>query len=290
MFRNHFSRGFFDHHPLLEKALKILLRIMSGIAILISALVILFSIGGILGVWMLQDSLTSVGTQTLDYLDGTAQVMRSGIARAGEDISTLEAAAKDVGTASDNISQNVEEQGMLLTLISETKESELRAAAHTLRENFVLIKKMLTAVHELLRLADNLPFVHLPDLSAASTVQHKIDQTGSRVNQLTDNIRLFRTRTSTSISEITAAAAVLNDHLDSIQAELYKIDIELNLLQEQIKHLQKRFKTILISGSITATFLAGWIGYTQIVVIKQMTRYFRSSQDDQRPTRPDSGQ
>jgi prefoldin subunit 5 len=258
---------------------KILQRARPVLAIILSVLVMLISIGGIAGIWVVERAISSAAVQMLGAFDNTAQIMRDGITSVDSGIGTLAETVSTVETASAQLSQNVNDKGLLLTLLPPTKEQELTVAAQSVWDHFASIWDLLNTTKEAVQAINSLPFIELPGdgLASVETLQDWMDGMMTMVEELNAGISESRSQTAANISKITETTANLNDLLAGLRSDLTTADAELNAIQTQSRQLQKLLPTYLLLSAIVLTLLAIWIGYSQFVVINGALKHLRSN-------------
>jgi hypothetical protein len=256
---------------------KIIIRIQPYLVISLCVLVLLICAAGITGFWIFERAASSAAVQMLGAIDRSAQIMRNGVGGVDTGLVSLEESVSSVETASAQLSQNVNDKGVLLTLLPTTKEQELTTAAQSVRDNFVAIWDFLEATKEMVQAINGLPLVELPGNSLATieTIQERMGRMVIQVEQLNAEISLFRSQAAASISRITELTTSLNSLLAGMRADLAQVDTELNAIQVQSRELQELLPIILLSSAIAVTLVAIWIGYSQIVMITRALSHIR---------------
>ena len=245
------------------------LRIQSILAISFSVLVVLICFGGSAVIWVLGGTTSSVAAQLLGAVDKTAQIMRDGIARMDAGIVKLEESVSTVEDASVQLSQNVNDKGVVLVLLPTTKEQELTSAAQSVRDDFASIRDYLNATQEMVQAINRLPFIDLPELASVEPLQTQVTTMSTQVEELKNGIGEARSQTAANISKITETTANLNNQLASLRSDLATADKELGSIQFHARQLQKLLPTILLLIEIAVTLMAIWIGYSQFVMINR---------------------
>jgi hypothetical protein len=256
---------------------KIIIRIRPYLVISFCVLVLLICATGVTGFWFFERSASSAAVQILVAIDRSAQIMRNGLGGVDTGLATLGGSVSSVESASAQLSQNVNDRGLLLTLLPTTKEQELTTAAQSVRDNFVAIWDFLEATKEMVQAINGLPLVKLPGNSLATieTIQERMGRMVVQVEELNAEIRQFRSQAAASISRITELTTSLNSLLAGMRADLAQVDTELNTIQVQSRELQELLPIILLSSAIAVTLVAIWIGYSQIVMITRALSHIR---------------
>ena len=257
---------------------KILRRVQPILAIGLSVLVMLICIGGMAGIWAVEGAVSSTAVQMLSAFDHTVQILRDGITGVDTGIATLAESVSSVEDASVQLSQNVNDKGLVLTLLPPTKEQELSVAVQSAREQYASILDLLNATKETVQAINSLPFIDLPGdgLASVETLQDQMDRMMPMVEELNTRIGESRSQTSANISKITETTVNLNNLLTGLRSDLATTDAELRAVQSQARDLQKLVRTYLLLSTIVLTLLAIWVGYSQFVMINRALKHLRS--------------
>ena len=180
-------------------------RIRPILAIAVSVLVILICAALVAGTWVTESAASKAAVQMLQAVDNVAQMMRDGGTRVDTGLVALGDSVSNVENASAQLSQNVSDKGLVLTLLPTTKEQELAAAVQSVRDDFTAIRDFLKATNEMVQAVNNLPFVDMPDNAMASieTFQERMNRMTVLVEDLKAGISEVRSQAAASISKIT---------------------------------------------------------------------------------------
>jgi uncharacterized phage infection (PIP) family protein YhgE len=253
-------------------------RIGPILAISVCMVVLLVCIVGTAGVWIVGRAASSAAVDLLAAVDTAAQSLRDGIFRVDAGIASLEETISTVETAAAQISQNVNDKGLVLTLLPETKEQELTDAVESLRATFASVRDYLKVIKETVQAVNSLPFVNLP-VDALGSVNKLDEQMGKMitlVDELKTGISDFRANVAANISKITEVAANLKKRLGDFRTNMAQADQELSTIQNKSRQLQQMVPVIFVTSAVIVTLLALWIAYSQIVMIRRATTQLRS--------------
>jgi hypothetical protein len=249
-------------------------RVQSILTKTVSVLVILLNLALITFVWIVQDDVSTSTVAVFEKVDNVAQVTRNGIARVEPEISNLRGLIGQVETASEDIAQNVSEEGIILRLLPETVVDRLKDSSQSLRENFIAVYDLLGATSDILLALDKMPFVEIParGLSTIATLQENLGEIASQVETLVNNINDVRAETGARISRVTDAAAVLGAEADQFHADLIQIDTDLDSLQISVRKYQRLTPPVVISSVIIISLLSGWVVYSQVMMFSRSVK------------------
>jgi len=263
-------------------------RIQPILVIGVSVLVMLICVALIAGTWVTERAAASAAVQMLQVVDDVAQTMRNGVTRMDTGLVTLDESVSNVKNASAQLSQNVNDKGLVLTLLPTTKEQELTASMQSVRDDFAAIGDFLKTTNEMVQAFNNLPFVNLPNnaLAMVETFQERITKMASLVEDLKTEISEFRSQAAASVSKITQATANIGSLLSGLRADLAQVDAELNTIQMQSRQLQQLLPILLLSSAIAVTLVMIWIGYSQLVMINRALSHLRDLGSSQAAIEP----
>jgi len=236
-----------------------------------SILVTVLTLVLVIFVWIVQREVSSSAVAIFKQVDNVAQVMRIGIARVEPEIRTLRGLIGQVESASEEIAQNVTEEGIIMRLLPDTVVDSLTESSMSLRENFVAVYDLLEATVDILLALDRMPFVEIParGLSTISTLQETMEDISDQVESLKNNVVQVREETGARISRVTDAAVFLGAEADQFYADLIQIDEDLESIQNSVRRYQRLTPPLIIAFAIILTLLSAWIVYSQVVMFSR---------------------
>jgi hypothetical protein len=248
----------------------------------ISVLVILLNLALITFLWIVQDDVSATAVSIFTEVDNIAQIIRNGIGRVEPEVRNLRRLIGQVETASDEIAQNVSEEGIILRLLPETAVDSLTASSQSLRENFIAVYDLLEATSDILLALDKIPFVAIPErgLSTVATLQVSMEEIAGQVELLKSNIIDVRSEASARISQVTNAAVFLGTEADQFHADLIQIDTDLDSIQISVRKYQRLTRPVVLTSVIILSLLSIWIVYSQVVVISRSEQLILKKSSD----------
>ncbi len=246
-------------------------RIWAITSIVLSVVALLLSVTVIFGTWIGRGAAVNVSHGVLEGIDGLAQVGRNGVSRLDAGLGELRGVVTTVEDAVDQISKNVEDKGLVMTLLPPEKEQELEASAQEIRQVFADIKGVIESVIGMRQAIDDLPFVNLrgPDEERVQAITEDIDSLRSGIEELQGNVRQFREGAAGEIDKVSDAAANTDSRLGETQDDLAEIDSQLAELQAKTVTLKQRLATLLTVVAVVMTLLFAWIIYALVRLIQQ---------------------
>jgi hypothetical protein len=248
-------------------------RVKSILFKTISVLVILLNLALITVVWIFQDDVSSSAVVIFTEVDNVTQVMRNGIARVEPEVRNLRRLTGQVESASEEIAQNVSDEGIILRLLPQTVVDSLTTSSQSLRENFIAVYDLLGATSDILLALDKIPFVEIPErgLSTVATLQVNLEAIAVQVETLKSNISDTRAEAGARISQVTDAAAFLGAEADQFNADLIDIDTDLDSIQINVRKYRRLAPPVILSSAIIFSLLSGWVVYSQVVMFSRST-------------------
>lgn len=238
-------------------------------AIVISALTLALMVGGILGTWAIRGVAIDVVSAALNGIHEVAGVGREAVGKIDGGVTELRTKIGDVEDAVDQVSQNVSDQGLVMTVLPPAKEQELVSIASEIRATVESIVGVFEAATGMWKSIDRLPFVDLPELEAekATKLQSSVQGISDGVNQLATDIQQFRDGVAGKIDTVSTAAGTVNTRLGVTQDNLATLDSELDHVQVRVLELISTFRTAVTILAIVAILVQIWIVYALVVVI-----------------------
>jgi uncharacterized phage infection (PIP) family protein YhgE len=256
-------------------------RILAGLTVFICALVLLLSVAGIIGTWVAGRAVTDAAVQLLDGVDRAAGSARTMIARVNTEVGQVRDQVTTVKSATDQLSQNVNDKGLVLTLIPPETDSELLTSVRRVAESVASIREAVASAIELYNAINSLPFVSLPqpDPERWGKVGDVVTTLQTAVQDLTAAITEFRSSASGTISRVTDGVTRVEDGLNNVETTLNGVDTDLAAAQARAAQLRQTIPTAITVAMIVFTLLALWIAYTQVVVMRGAWSRLRRRED-----------
>ena len=258
-------------------------KILYSVLIGMSSLILLFSALGILGVWLVQGTLSDATVSLLRVVEGSARIGRMSADRVDQALAALQEQVSDVMDASGQLSQNVTDKGLVLVLLPEKKEQQLVETAGSVRDTYQGIRESIAQGLDLYRSINRLPFVSLPgpDESQMNKIETSITTIRASVQKLRSEIMDFRSGVTKRIDKVTAAADLLNNEIAQIRDELARLDARLAALEAFSLRLQKLIPGIFMTVAVVFTLMLGFLIFTQVEFIRLYVNRWRHLADQQ---------
>ena len=175
------------------------------------------------------------------------------------------------------ISQNVEDQGLVKTLLPAEQETRLNATIGKVQQTLSTVREFLTAGVSTYRAINRLPFVSLPGLNedTVTEVVQTVADTQATVEELRQSIQDFRSGVAQGIGRITQLADRVTERLDSLSARLAELDKALADFEDLAKRLEAAVPVAFGLAAVIFTILMVYVAYTQVEVIRVFVRRWK---------------
>ena len=257
---------------------KTLSRIFAGLTLFLCAIVLLISLAGIVGTWVAGRALTDASLALLDGIDRTAGTAHQAIVRVNTGLAEVNGEVSSLEAVTTQLSQNVNDQGLVLTLLPQGREDALSAKVQQFVEEFNNVREAVVGAIDLYRALDALPFVDLPkpDSERVQTVANLASEIASTVKDLNARITEVRSNAAGAIAKVTDALGNAKDRLAKIATELNTLDAQLLAVQARAAQLKQTIPVAITVAMIVLTLFMAWVAYTQIVVMRGAWRKLRA--------------
>jgi hypothetical protein len=253
-------------------------KIWYGTAITLSVLVLLISTVGVIGAWIVEQSLVGVTQGLLIATARTAGGLREVAAQINQESGDLRQISEAVSVLSLKIGANIEDKGLAATLLPAEQEQKINDTVLKIQETLSTVREFLTSAIGIYRSLDRLPFVNLPGLSEEKVVElvQVVSDIQASVAELRQNVQDFRTGVAEGVSRITQAADRVTQGLDKLSAMLVELDKALAALQALATRLEKIVPLAFALAASFLTIFMAYVAYTQVEFIRVEVRRWKA--------------
>jgi hypothetical protein len=260
-------------------------KILYGLVIALSVLIIVVNAALIVGVWAVEQPVSELAVATLQLVENSAKVMQTHTARVDESLEKLQARATVVSVAAEGLRESVGDKGLILTLLPQAREQELADSAESLRDTFGGIRDSVTRGVALYRAINRLPFVNLPTLDddPAEELATSVDATRSEADSLVARIAEYRAGQAEKVERIEEAATALEDRIQQARDRVARVDSRMAALEARAIALQGTVVNTLTLAAIILSLLLAFVIWTQIEMIRQYSARWGRLGEEQVP-------
>ncbi|MFN2224865.1 MAG: hypothetical protein ACK2UY_01125 [Anaerolineae bacterium] len=249
--------------------MQMLKRILAVIVMAVGVAVLVLSVAGIAGTWMvraqLDDSLANIVTAAEAEADGAQQGLDrldNALIQARDQIAAVEQEVQALGT-------DVDQNKPLLTALTEKLGIDLAPLAARAREMMDTIRETVAAVNSIVETINALPFVSkpIPELEKLNALAEEIDTFEAEVQNLRLTIEQRRSEIiAGSVSIITTPATRIRGGLDRAQATVSGYSQRLGTLQENLAALRATAGQWLTWLAVIVTLILLWLALSQVAL------------------------
>jgi hypothetical protein len=245
-------------------------KILYACVIGMSSLILLGSIVGIIGVWLVERPLSDAAVTTLSLVEKSTAIVRASNTRVDQALAGLQVKTTEISDASQQLSQNVADKGLVLVLLPEEKEQQLIDTASSVRDTYTGIRESIGKGLDLYRSINRMPFVSLPGLSdeQMAKIDASVSKTQSLAEALRSEIADFRTGVASTIEKVDAAATLLNNEITQVRDTLSELDSRLAALEVLMIRLQQVIPSVLLVIAVIISLVFAFIIFTQVELIR----------------------
>ena len=245
-------------------------KILYSLVIGMSGLILLVSLAGIIGVWVVERPIADAAVSVLKVVENSSQVIRQANSRVDQTLAALEAKTTDIANSSQQLSQNVNDKGLVMVLLPEEKEQQLTETADSVRDTYSGIRESIAKGLDLYRSINRIPFVSLPGLSddQGEKLESGIAQTQALVTTLRLGIADIRSGVTGAIDKVSATADLLTKEILRARDASAQVDSSLAALEALSVRLQQVIPAILVTIAVILSLIFAFLIFTQVEVIR----------------------
>lgn len=260
-----------------QKSRKIGLKIWYVVAIILCSLVIATSTVGIIGTWVLEQNLADVSVTVLGVASNAAGEVRNlaqKIDTAGGEVRQI---SSGVSLVSNELSQSVEDQGVIKLLLPADQEERIANGIETATETVGNIRDKLAGAMSLYQSINRMPFVSLPmpKEETVQKIQTTVENAKSTVQDLQQSVQDFRSGAAGQVDRVTTVADSITAAMDELSSIIAQLDSDLARLQDTAARLQETIPMLFAIGAFLMTLFLAYVVYTQVEVIRVYIQRWR---------------
>lgn len=259
------------NNPTLRRALVIGALVLSSLAILVSVI-------GIGGVWYANAIANTMMNDLTDTIEAATLRVEQPVARLETNVQGLRAQVNTVQQAVSQISQNVNDEGLIRTLLPEAQEERLDSAIGRIVETVNTVREVYTTALDLYRSVNRLPFVSLPAPSneAIETLTQNVNAIQQDINDLRVAVANVRARQANAIERVNGINARVDSRLDGVEQQLTQVRALLDGIRTRVLEIRAQVSNLLFLVALVATLFLAWVIYTQVLVIQLMWQKYQT--------------
>jgi hypothetical protein len=273
-------------------------RVLAAIVMVISALVLVLSLAGIVGAWIVRGQLATdlVGIATKAEARATqakqgVDRLDAALTRAHDQVLVVEHEVQAFGA-------DLEQNRPLLSAISERLGLELGPLFDSVREIMTTIRETVVAVNTATEAINAIPFISIPvpEMEKLEKLSQDVDSVRTQVQDLRTAIDQRRSEIiQGAVSIVTTPTSQMGTALGEMQATVSGYSEQLGAVQERLSSFKSAIGGWLTWAAVILTLILLWFAFSQAGLLVLGWRFF-SGQDllaqeaQQAPAVPDRTQ
>jgi hypothetical protein len=250
---------------------------------IIAALVIVLSVGGIIGAWRANSVASDVTLKVFSVVETGVGVVNTAVGRVDALIQTSRTEVQQAQETIATVAGNLQANRPVLTALNDRVETRLGPTVDKIQEAIAPVRDALVTVSTAVSFANSIPFIHerAPRLDQLDQTFTRIGEMSADVQQLRGTLRAAATGQADQLTQQTATALTnLTSRIDARLAEtqtgVQEIQAEIVALQARLQALKSRLLLIYTLAALAATLFFLWVIYSQVVVIRHHWRLLRA--------------
>jgi chromosome segregation ATPase len=245
-------------------------RILAAIVMVISVLVLVLSLTGIVGTWIIRDQLASDLLGIVTAAEIRASTTKQGLdrldaalAQARGQITTVEQDVQAFGA-------DLEQNKPLLAAISDRLSLNLAPLLDSAREIMTTVREAVVAVDSAIEAINAIPFVSVPvpELESIKKLSQDVDNFRTEVQNLRTATEQRRSEIiGGAISIVTTPTSQLGSALDEMQATISGYSQQLDSVQEGLSTFKSTIRRGLTWAAVISTLILLWLVLSQAVLL-----------------------
>lgn len=253
------------------------------LALFLAILVIILSLGGIVGAWWANSTASNITVQAFAAVDTAVNVVDAGVGRVNSLVQTGRSEVQQTAVQIVTVADELRANRPVLTALSERLETRLGPTVDQIRETLAPVREALLVVANVVSLANRIPGVseRAPRLDA-------IDQVFDRLSALSADIRQLRTTvreaavaevdrmTQQAVDVLTGVTTRIDNRLAETEANIQQVQAEIQALRDRLDAQRSRLLLIYNLTALGLTLFLLWVIYSQVVVMRYHWHLLRS--------------
>lgn len=245
-------------------------KILYALVIAMSGLMMLICIAGVIGVWLVEDPIADASVSVLKVVENSSHVIRQANNRVDRTLAVMEVKTTDISNSSQQLSQNVNDKGLVMVLLPEEKELQLTETARSVFDTYNEIRESIAQGLDLYRSINRIPFVSLPGPSEDQ--MEKLDSGTAQIQALVPKLRSeitdIRSGVTGAIDKVSATADLLTKEIGLARDAIAQVDSSLAALEALSIRLQQIIPVILLTIAVILSLIFIFLIFTQVEVIR----------------------
>jgi hypothetical protein len=252
-------------------------RILAWIVIVISVLGILVCSLGIVGGWMINNSLTQGVLGLVSRAETALSRAENALTLADAQLKDASAAVATVQEVVANLGDRIEKNSPVLDRLSQILQDRLGPTVNKIRDAFVQIEERVQAVNNAIEALNALPGIQL------STLDLQLDGPKEQLGLVVDSVQQLQQNIADFKAGIVHNMAPFRDKLDRIAGFLNRLDEQVNVFLTKVQSIQAglanaklNIPSAIDTITLTLSILLLWLIIAQIALFLVARVYLKT--------------
>ena len=247
--------------------------------LVLAALVIILSVGGIIGAWGVNSIVANVTLKIFSVVEGGANIVDTAVGRVDSLVQDSRAEVQQTEETIGTIAANVQENRPVLTALSERLETRLGPTVDKVQEAVAPARDALVTISNVVSFANSIPFVQerAPRLGQLEEVLTKLGGLTADLQQLRTTLRAATLAKADELTQelvtiLTRLTSRVAGWLGEIQTDIQGIRSDIEVFQARTEAIKSGLLLAYNLAALLGTLLYIWVIYSQIIVIRHHWR------------------
>ena len=248
--------------------MKLLKRILAVMVMVLSVLLIILLVGGIVGNWIANKTLTNASVRVLSGVDTVLGRTEQALTRldtgVGDARDRVHAFDEKIATAGENFAENP----VIMTALSEQLDLGIGPALEKIREAVQSIRETVLAVQHTIETLNSMPFISIgtsvADEGKLQALSDSVTDLTEGIQEIRDGIRVAKAGAATEVvSALGAGTSRLDAGLENIETTVSGYGDQVSDLRTQVSDLKSAITLWLDVASVVITLALLWSIFAQ---------------------------
>ena len=243
--------------------------------VVIAVLVIVLSVGGIVGAWGISSAVSNITLKVFSTIQTGVGIVDTAVGRVDTLVQTARSEVQQANETIITTAGNLQENRPVLTALSDRLETRLGPTVDKIQEAAAPVHDALVGISSAVSLANSIPFVQerAPRLEQLDQTLSDLSALAADVRQLRMTLQAAATEKADQLTEgvataLTDLAARIDGRLAEAQSNVQTLQSDIAALQGRIQTLQSALLVFFNLSALLATLIYIWVIYSQVVVIR----------------------
>jgi hypothetical protein len=245
-------------------------KIWYGAVIVLSVLLLIFSAVGVVGAWVMQSKLSDATVSLFQAAENIAGKAQEVIAQVKGPLEEIQQVSANVAEASTQLSQKVQDEGLLKLLLPAEQEQNLVDLAAKVQDTLATIHEVLSIAANLYQAIDQIPFINLPtpDMDKVTSVEQTVSEIRISIEELKGTVAEVRSGAAEKIGVVTEIATQISSQVAEVLDKLTALDAALAGFQQTLAEVRSAVPTVFAIVTLLLTLVLVFVAYTQVEMIR----------------------